>query len=104
MFFRTAIHIHDSDNDRYLSLIRIKSVCKRFFIYMGPLFDANKEKGSLIVYEKSHLKGYYSHNNDNKLGSSHLKDIYSKFKKIEIEIRSGDAYASFSFNTWNITN
>ena len=90
---RPAIHIHDSDNDRFLEPHQELNQFARDFLFVwAPLFDANKEKGSLIVYEKSHLRGYYSHNNDNKLGSSHLKkEIYSKFKKIEIEIKSGDA-------------
>ena len=70
----------------------LNQFARDFLFIWAPLFDANKENGSLIVYEKSHLKGYYSHNNDNKLGSSHLKkEIYSKFKKVEIEIKSGDA-------------
>ena len=81
-FLEDQQFIYDSDNDRFLEPHQELNQFARDFLFVwAPLFDANKEKGSLIVYEKSHLRGYYSHNNDNKLGSSHLKkEIYSKFK------------------------
>ena len=90
---RPAIHIHDSNNERFLEPHQELNQFARDFLFIwAPLFNANSQKGSIVVYEKSHLDGYFKHNSDNKLGSSHLKkDIYSKYKKVEINIKSGDA-------------
>ena len=32
---RPSIHIHDSEGDRFLVTPRNKSICKRFFVYLG---------------------------------------------------------------------
>ena len=90
---RPAVHIHDSENERFLDPHQETNQCARDFLFIwAPLFDATGDQGGLMIYENSHMNGYYQHNSDNKLGSSHLrKNILSKFKKKKIEVKAGSA-------------
>lgn len=90
---RPAIHIHDSENERFLDPHQETNQCAKDFLFIwAPLYDAKGEQGGLEIYKKSHNQGYWSHNSDNKLGSSHLKsDVLSKFEKEKIEVDAGSA-------------
>ena len=90
---RPSVHIHDSENERFLDPHQETNQCAKDFLFIwAPLYDAKGDQGGLNVYEKSHKYGYWKHHNTNKLGSSHLKeDVLNKFKKRRMEVNAGSA-------------
>ena len=90
---RPAIHIHDSENERFLDPHQETNQCARDFLFIwAPLFDAKGDQGGLEIYKKSHKHGYWKHQSSNKLGSSHLKkDVLNRFEKQKMEIDAGSA-------------
>ena len=76
---RPSIHIHDSDGDRFLEPHQETNQFARDFLFIwAPIFDANANQGSIVVYDKSHKNGYYKHTPNNKLGSSHVEKKFTK--------------------------
>ncbi len=90
---RPSIHIHDSENERFLDPHQETNQCAKDFLFIwAPIFDAIGDQGGLDIYKKSHKHGYWKHSNSNKLGSSHLKeDVLNKFEKQRMEVESGSA-------------
>tara|TARA_E500000178_G_scaffold301295_1_gene310123 strand:+ start:5375 stop:6145 length:771 start_codon:yes stop_codon:yes gene_type:complete len=90
---RPSVHIHDSENERFLDPHQETNQCAKDFLFIwAPLYDAKGDQGGLNLYEKSHKYGYWKHHNTNKLGSSHLKDdVLKKFKKRKMEVDAGSA-------------
>ena len=90
---RPAIHIHDSENERFWDPHQETNQCARDFLFLwAPLFDAKGDQGGLLVYEKSHTQGYWKHQSSNELNSSHLKnDVLNKFEKKKVEVNAGSA-------------
>ena len=90
---RPSIHIHDSENERFLDPHQETNQCAKDFLFIwAPVFDAKGEQGGLELYKKSHKQGYWKHHNTNKLGSSHLKqEVTGKFEKIRMEVEAGSA-------------
>ena len=90
---RPAIHIHDSENERFLDPHQETNQCARDFLFIwAPLFDAKGDQGGLEIYKKSHKHGYWKHQSSNKLGSSHLKkDVLNRFEKQKKKVAKGAA-------------
>lgn len=102
---RPSIHIHDSDGDRFLEPHQeTNQFAKDFLFIWAPIFDANVNQGSIVVYDKSHKNGYYKHTPNNKLGSSHVeKKVYEKFNKRILNVKSGEAlllHSAVIHGTW----
>ena len=90
---RPCIHIHDSENERFLEPHQETNQYARDFLFIwAPLFDATGDQGGLEIYKKSHTQGYWTHNPTNKLGSSHLKnDVINQLEKEKVEVKAGSA-------------
>lgn len=102
---RPTIHIHDSDNERYLEPHQeTNQFARDFILFWSPIHDANLEQGSISVYEGSHKKGYYKHTAENSLGSSHVdKEIYEKFDMKVLDVKAGSAvllHSATIHGTW----
>ena len=102
---RPAIHVHDVANDRILDAHQETNQFARDFLFIwAPVFDANIDQGSIVVYDKSHKNAYYKHTPNNKLGSSHIeKNIYKKFNKRILNVKSGEAlllHSAVIHGTW----
>lgn len=90
---RPAVHIHDSENERFLDPHQETNQCARDFLFIwAPVYDAIGEQGGLEIYKQSHKHGYWQHHNSNQLKSSHLKeDVLKRFEKQRLEVKSGSA-------------
>jgi len=96
---RPCIHAHDESNDFLLSPHQETNMFARDGILLWtPLHDTNKNTGGLVVYEKSHKKGFFKHDlHHPKLGKkswtknySHIKpSTVKKFKRVELNVKAG---------------
>ena len=103
---RPAIHIHDDSNDKLLMPHQeTNQFAVDILLFWLPLWDTNKKTGGLTIYEKSHKHGYFEHtlkhpNLKNKAWTkkyTHVeKNIYSKFKRINLEVKAGSAVIAHS--------
>ena len=51
---RPSIHIHDSENERFLDPHQETNQCAKDFLFIwAPVFDAKGEQGGLELYKKS---------------------------------------------------
>ena len=102
---RPCIGVYDDENSHLLephqetSQISVDSL-----LFWAPLYDTNKESGGLAVYENSHNHGYFDHTLDHPEGDAgwtkqytHVsKEISSKFKRRELEVKAGSAVLMIS--------
>jgi len=102
---RPCIGVHDDENVHLLephqetSQLSVDSL-----LFWAPLFDTNKDSGGLAVYENSHKHGYFDHTLDHPDGNTgwtkqytHVsREISSKFKRKELEVKAGSAVLMIS--------
>ena len=90
---RPAIHIHDSENERFLEPHQETNMFSKDFLFVwAPLYDAKEDQGGLLIYKNSHKHGYWKHRLNNKIGSTNinLKKL-KKFKKKILQVNVGSA-------------
>ena len=90
---RPAIHIHDSENERFLEPHQETNMFSKDFLFVwAPLYDAKNDQGGLLIYKNSHKHGYWKHKVDNKIGSTNinLKKL-KKFEKKILKVEAGSA-------------
>lgn len=97
---RPSIHVHDSSNDFLLEPHQETNMFSKDGILLWcPLFDTNANNGGLTIYKDSHKYGFFPHNLKSSTGKKMWtknytnidKSIYSKFKKINLDVKAGDA-------------
>ena len=103
---RPAIHIHDDNNDKLLMPHQeTNQFAVDILLFWLPLWDTNTKTGGLTIFEKSHKYGYFEHTLDHpKLKNqawtskyTHVnKQIYKKFKKINLKVKAGSAVVAHS--------
>ena len=103
---RPAIHAHDDENDKLLEPHQETAQFARDnLVFWSSLYDTNKENGGLSIYKDSHKHGYFKHTMvKTKPGpKSWTKDythvdesITNKFKRIDLEIKTGSAILMLS--------
>ena len=87
---RPAVHVHDDENIKILAPHQEKGhIARDNLVFWSPLYDTNKENGGLSIYKDSHKHGYFKHST---VKTSHVDEsITNKFKRIDLEIKSGSA-------------
>ena len=95
---RPAIHVHDDANDKLLEPHQEKNqIARDNLIFWSPLYDTNKENGGLSIYKDSHKHGCFKHSKHSMAKPSHVDEsITNKFKRIDLEIKTGSAILMLS--------
>tara|TARA_B100002051_G_scaffold69529_1_gene65902 strand:- start:12 stop:791 length:780 start_codon:yes stop_codon:yes gene_type:complete len=102
---RAAIHVHDDDNDKLLLPHQeTNQFARDCLLFWMPLWDTNSSTGGLTIFEGSHDKGYFDHKLDDPSGKKKWthkytninKNIYSKFKRVNLEVKAGCAVIAHS--------
>ena len=103
---RPAIHVHDNENNKLLEPHQeTAQIARDTLVFWSPLYDTNKENGGLSIHKDSHKHGYFKHTTvKTKPGfKSWTKDythvdesITNKFKRIDLEIKTGSAILMLS--------